>query len=53
MGEIRSKSMEAEKCIKILVAGTNGIGNLRGLSVDSSIIFKCVMVLGMNVSELG
>jgi hypothetical protein len=45
--------MEAEEWTKNVVAGTNGIGNLRGLSVDSSIIFKCVMVLGINLSELG
>jgi len=35
------------------VAGRDGIDNLRGLIVDSSIIFKCVMVLDINLSELG
>jgi len=35
------------------VAGTNGMGKLRGLRVGSSIMFKCLMVLGMNLSELG
>lgn len=34
------------------MAGTNVISNLRDLSIDR-IIFKCVMVLGINLSELG
>jgi len=54
MGELCNRNMEAEKLINNFSGRYEWyICNMRGLRVDSSVIFKCVMVLDMKLSELG